>query len=60
LGVNRNPEQTGWTSSPKAYAKVYIDDAALGAPLLPGGYNESTEDIERPYIDWEQVRKALL
>lgn len=51
FGVNRNPEQDEWTTSPKAYAHVYIDDAALGAPLkvgLPG---------ERPHIDWEAVRR---
>lgn len=54
FGVNRNPEQDLWTDSPKAYAHLYIDDAAFGAPLcngLPG---------ERPFIDWEAVRSALL
>lgn len=33
FGVNINPEQTEWTTSPKAYGQLYIDDAALGAPL---------------------------
>lgn len=32
-GVQSNPSQTTWTSSPKAYAQLYIDDAALGCPL---------------------------
>ena len=48
-GIQTNPEQASWTSSPKAHAHLYIDDAALGAPLkkgLPG---------ERPYIDWDKV-----
>jgi len=52
-GIQRNPDQNTWTSSPKAYAKIYIDDAALGAPMkagLPG---------ERPFIDWE-VAELLL
>lgn len=46
LGVNRNPDQDAWTSSPKVYANLYIDDAALGAPLVyPGGG-------ARPHVDW--------
>lgn len=52
-GVQRNPDQNRWTSSPKAYAKIYIDDAGLGAPLKPGLKDE------RPYIDWE-VAELLL
>ena len=32
-GVNTNPDQKSWTSSPKVYADLYIDDAALGVPL---------------------------
>lgn len=49
-GVQRNPTQDSWTSSPKCYAKVFIDDAALGAPLV-------CEKAFRPYIDWKAVRK---
>ena len=52
-GVQRNPTQGGWTTSPKAYAKIYIDDAALGCPLKPGMKDE------RPYVDWEAVEKYL-
>ena len=52
-GINENPEQKSWTSSPKAYAKCYIDDAAFGAPLLPGLKGE------RPYINWAVVEKSL-
>ena len=33
-GVNTNPEQCSWTQSPKCYAHIYIDDAALGCPLI--------------------------
>ena len=32
--VNRNPEQEEWTSSPKVYADLYIDDSALGCPIM--------------------------
>lgn len=53
-GVQRNPTQDEWTSSPKAYAKLYIDDAALGAPLCQDSADE------RPFIDWAVVRKLLL
>jgi hypothetical protein len=52
-GVQRNPTQDEWTASPKAYANLYIDDAALGCPLkagLPG---------ERPHVDWEAVEALL-
>ncbi len=53
FGIQRNPEQDTWTSSPKAYAKLYIDDAALGAPLIH-------PPEERPFIDWQRVRELLL
>lgn len=54
FGVNENPEQKSWTSSPKAYAHIYIDDAAYGCPLLPG------EDGGRDYVDWSKVGPAIL
>jgi len=51
-GINNNPEQSSWTTSPKIYAELYIDDAALGCPLVyPSG--------KRPYVDWAQVYKIL-
>jgi hypothetical protein len=31
--VNANPSQAVWTSSPKVYAHIYVDDAAAGCPL---------------------------
>src|SRR3990167_9217708 len=31
-GIQANPTQHTWTTSPKAYAQLYIDDAALGCP----------------------------
>ena len=50
-GVNRNPDQH-WSSSPKAYCHLYIDDAALGCPLerLPN---------QRPMVYWPSVRRIL-
>lgn len=47
-GVNTNPTQANWTESTKCYAPLYIDDAALGCPLIyPAG--------ERPYVDWMAI-----
>jgi hypothetical protein len=51
FGVNENPEQKSWSQSPKAYAQVYIDDAALGAPL-----DYDAKLSLRPFIDWAAVR----
>ena len=52
--LNRNPQQDEWTSSPKAYAHVYIDDAAFGCPL-----NLSTNG-GRPTVNWDVVGPAVL
>lgn len=49
-GIQRNPEQSSWTSSPKALADLYIDDAGIGCPLV-------RKRGERPYIDWEAISK---
>lgn len=49
-GINKNPEQKSWSQSPKAYAALFIDDAAYGAPLIhPHGFN-------RPCLDWSGVQ----
>lgn len=53
-GVNRNPDQDSWTSSPKAYANYYIDDAAIGVPLCPGLTGE------KPFVDWEELRAYFI
>jgi len=54
-GVNRNPEQDEWTTSPKAYAQVYVDDAAFGCPLIPAKVKGG-----RPMVDWKVVGPAIL
>ncbi len=53
-GVNKNPEQKSWTSSPKVYADLYIDDCALGVPLT------TSASSTRPYVDWTRVREWLV
>lgn len=53
-GINTCPGQDKWTSSPKAYGQLIIDDTCLGIPLSldpgPG---------ERPYVNWAGVRHLL-
>lgn len=51
-GVQYNPTQTQWTSSNKCYAQIYIDDAALGCPLI---YPKEG----RPYVNWKEIEKIL-
>jgi hypothetical protein len=53
-GINENPTQKEWTSSKKAYGNYYIDDAAIGVPLI---YDKSI--AERPFVDWNKVEKIL-
>ena len=53
-GINENPEQIAWTKSPKVYANIYIDDAAIGCPLT---YNPGLSD--RPFVDWTTVKMML-
>ena len=50
-GVNINPDQKSWTASPKVYADIYIDDAALGVPLT------TSPSSVRPFVDWVKVRE---
>jgi hypothetical protein len=58
-GVNTNPTQAEWTDSPKVYAHIYIDDAALGVPLLNVRDFIGDTAESRPYVDWSEVRKIL-
>lgn len=51
-GVQENPNNN-WSDSPKAYANLYIDDSALGCPLVePFG--------RRPFVDWNAVESSLI
>ena len=51
--VNENPEQREWTESPKVFADVYIDDAALGCPIM------FIDGVRRPVVNWRKVREWL-
>ena len=54
-GIQSNPTQKNWTTSPKSYAEVMIDDSALGCPLKFDG-----ELSHRPFVDWEKVEEILI
>ena len=54
FGANHNPTQSGWTSSPKVYAHLYIDDAAMGCFLC---YDPDFHS--RPYVDWNETAAYL-
>lgn len=52
-GIQTNPTQHLWTTSPKSYAHLIIDDTSAGCPLIyPEGAN--------PYVDWEAIREILI
>lgn len=53
-GIQSNPTQSSWTTSPKSYGQLMIDDSALGCPLK--------YDLKlslRPFVDWEKVEEWL-
>ena len=52
-GINENPGQESWSASPKAYAPVYLDDAAFGCPMI------HPESFERPCVDWSIAGPAI-
>ena len=54
FGINENPTQKRWTNSPKVYAHMYIDDAALGCPLL-----NIPEISDRPFVNWVSIEVTL-
>lgn len=53
-GIQSNPTQLSWTTSPKSYAQLMIDDSAFGCPLV---FNP--EYSSRPYVDWDKVEEGL-
>lgn len=53
-GIQANPTQNKWTSSPKAYGQLYIDDAALGCPL-----KIDVDISDRPFVNWRSVEAML-
>lgn len=54
-GVNNTPGQIEWTGSPKVYANVYIDDAAIGVPKTGDGYLDWIKILN--LIEWDFVKK---
>lgn len=53
-----NENIDGWSTSKKLYAHMYIDDAAIGCPLIHELYPQSFKS-KRPYVDWLEVEKLL-
>lgn len=53
-GVQTNPLQHTWTTSPKSYAQLMIDDSALGCPL-----KRDPSISSRPFVDWDKVENML-
>lgn len=49
-GIQSNPTQKHWTSSPKAHGHLMIDDIALGCPL-----KMDLELSDKPFVDWNVV-----
>jgi hypothetical protein len=56
-GINQNPNQqaSGWTNSNKQHANIYIDDAALGTPLIT-----DLELSNHPFVDWVKIEELLI
>lgn len=53
FSININPTQHTWTGSPKAYAQVYVDDAAFGCPMI------ELPEFNRPCVDWSIVGPSI-
>ncbi len=51
-----NPSQDAWTSSPKCYADLYIDDAAVGVPL---SYPVEDDGLGRGYVNWDHIKNIF-
>jgi hypothetical protein len=54
-GIQTNPTQKSWTTSPKSYAPLMIDDSALGCPL-----KTDPSISNRPFVDWVKVEEMLI
>jgi len=54
-GIQTNPTQHTWTTSPKCFVGLYIDDSALGCPLK---IDRNISD--NSFVDWKEVRKLLI
>lgn len=54
-GIQTNPTQSEWTSSPKAHGDIIIDDTCLGIPL---SYDKNLS--ERVFVNWKKVEELLI
>lgn len=54
-GIYHHETQKAWTTSPKCYCHILIDDCSLGAPM-----KKDTNLSRRPFIDWDIARKQLI
>ena len=53
-GIQKNPTQFNWTTSPKSYAELMIDDSSFGCPLKID-YTLSN----RPFVNWDLIEQGL-
>jgi len=53
-GIQADPNQKNWTTSPKSYANLMIDDSSLGCPLKYDMRLSSS-----PFVDWKKVEEWL-
>ncbi len=53
-GIQSNPTQHNWTTSPKSYAEIMIDDSALGCPLI---FDPNISS--KPFVDWVEIANIL-
>lgn len=49
-GIQKNPTQHNWTTSPKSYAELMIDDSSFGCPL-----RYDLELSDRPFVNWDLI-----
>lgn len=52
-GINENPNQKQWSSSPKVYAHIYINVDGVGCPVI------HPPSPQKPYVDWQEVEEIL-
>ena len=46
-----NPDQARWSKSPKVYGHLYIEDTALGLPLV--------HSAKKPFVNWHKAGPML-
>lgn len=56
FGINRHPAQDPDLHSPKAFANAYVDDLAVGVPLV---YPTKPGEPDEPYVNWPEVMQMI-